>query len=68
MRRVGSIALVHETLSQTLDERVDFDDIADRVLAMVVDVGTGSGAPSGPAGRAASAYSRPRSRHRCRWC
>jgi two-component sensor histidine kinase/PAS domain-containing protein len=43
VRRVGSIALVHETLSQTLDERVDFDDIADRVLAMVVDVGSGGG-------------------------
>jgi two-component sensor histidine kinase len=41
VRRVGSIALVHETLSQTLDERVDFDEIADRVLAMVVDVGAG---------------------------
>ena len=43
VRRVGSIALVHETLSQTLDEKVDFDEIADRVLAMVVDVGTGAG-------------------------
>jgi PAS domain S-box-containing protein len=47
VRRVGSIALVHETLSQTLDERVDFDDIADRVLAMVVDVGSG-GAGAAP--------------------
>src|SRR5207248_11474166 len=35
VRRVGSIAIVHETLSQNLDERVEFDDIADRVLAMV---------------------------------
>jgi two-component sensor histidine kinase len=43
VRRVGSIALVHETLSQTLDERVDFDEIAERVLAMVVDVGAGAG-------------------------
>jgi len=48
VRRVGSIALVHETLSQTLDERVDFDEIADRVLEMVVDVGTGG--PGGPGG------------------
>ena len=31
MRRVGSIAIVHETLSQNLDERVEFDEIADRV-------------------------------------
>ena len=37
VRRVGSIALVHETLSQTLDERVEFDEIADRVLSMVLD-------------------------------
>jgi two-component system, sensor histidine kinase PdtaS len=50
VRRVGSIALVHETLSQTLDERVDFDEIADRVLAMVVDVG--SGGPGGATVRA----------------
>lgn len=35
VRRVGSIALVHETLSQNLDERVEFDEIADRVIAMV---------------------------------
>ncbi|MEU8138719.1 sensor histidine kinase [Streptodolium elevatio] len=38
VRRVGSIAIVHETLSQTLDERVDFDEIADRVLSMVTEV------------------------------
>ena len=37
VRRVGSIAIVHETLSQTLDERVNFDEIADRVLNMVMD-------------------------------
>jgi two-component sensor histidine kinase len=37
VRRVGSIAIVHETLSQTLDERVNFDEIADRVLSMVMD-------------------------------
>jgi two-component system, sensor histidine kinase PdtaS len=34
-RRVGSIALVHETLSRTLDEHVDFDEVADRVGALV---------------------------------
>lgn len=39
VRRVGSIAIVHETLSQTPDEVVAFDEIADRLLAMVVDVG-----------------------------
>ena len=31
VRRVGSIAIVHETLSQNLDERVEFDEIADRL-------------------------------------
>jgi two-component system, sensor histidine kinase PdtaS len=49
VRRVGSIAIVHETLSQTLDERVEFDEIADRVLAMVADFSAASGAaPGGP--------------------
>jgi two-component sensor histidine kinase len=43
VRRVSSIAVVHETLSGTLDERVDFDQIADSVAAMVGDV-TGGGA------------------------
>ena len=38
VRRVGSIAIVHETLSHALEETVDFDDIADRLGAMVVDV------------------------------
>ncbi|MFD1830085.1 MULTISPECIES: sensor histidine kinase [Streptomyces] len=42
VRRVGSIAIVHETLSQTLDERVEFDDIADRVLAMVAEIAPGT--------------------------
>ena len=38
VRRVASIALVHETLSLSLDERVAFDDIADKVLAMCAEV------------------------------
>ena len=33
-----SIALVHETLSLSLDERVDFDGIVDRLLGMLGDV------------------------------
>ncbi|MFK4598045.1 two-component sensor histidine kinase [Streptomyces pristinaespiralis] len=41
VRRVGSIAIVHETLSQNLDERVEFDDIADRVIAMVAEISPG---------------------------
>ena len=43
VRRVGSIALVHETLSQSLDESVDFDEIADRLRVMVTDVGSTGG-------------------------
>lgn len=38
VRRVSSIALVHETLSMSLDERVDFDGIVDRLVPMVTDV------------------------------
>ncbi|HUP99209.1 MAG TPA: sensor histidine kinase [Aeromicrobium sp.] len=38
VRRVGSIALVHETLSQSFDESVDFDEVADRLLRNVLDV------------------------------
>jgi two-component sensor histidine kinase len=38
VRRVGSIALVHETLSQSFDDNVAFDEIADRLLRTVLDV------------------------------
>ena len=34
-RRVGSIALVHETLSRTMHDSVDFDEVADRIAEMV---------------------------------
>jgi two-component sensor histidine kinase len=40
VRRVASIAVVHETLSTALDEKVAFDDIADKVLAMCAEVAT----------------------------
>jgi two-component sensor histidine kinase len=38
VRRVASIAMVHETLSMSLDERVDIDEVVDKVLAMVAEV------------------------------
>jgi two-component sensor histidine kinase len=38
MRRVATIALVHETLSQTLDEIVPFDDLVGRSLRLAADV------------------------------
>ena len=38
VRRVGTIAIVHETLSQAGEEHVDFDEIADRLGRMVTEV------------------------------
>jgi two-component sensor histidine kinase len=38
VRRVSSIALVHETLSQTLDQDVEFDGICDQMAATVLDL------------------------------
>jgi two-component sensor histidine kinase len=38
VRRVASIAFVHETLSLSMDETVDFDAITDRVASMVGEV------------------------------
>jgi two-component system, sensor histidine kinase PdtaS len=43
VRRVGSIALVHELLSTTPDESVPFDQVADRVLSMVAEVSSSEG-------------------------
>jgi two-component sensor histidine kinase len=45
VRRVGTIAIVHETLSQAFDESVAFDEVADRLAAMVTEVSSG-GAPA----------------------
>jgi len=38
VRRVGSIAIVHETLSEAVEEHVHFDQVADRLGRMVTDV------------------------------
>jgi two-component sensor histidine kinase len=38
MRRVTAIAVVHDTLSEGLDQNVDFDDVFDRVLMLVTEV------------------------------
>jgi two-component sensor histidine kinase len=38
VRRVGSIAIVHEILSQSVEENVEFDEIADRLGRMVTEV------------------------------
>ena len=42
-RRVQSIAAVHEILSRSFNDRVDFDDIADQILLMVGDVASPGG-------------------------
>ena len=39
VRRVSAIALVHETLSQADADAVEFDAVADRLVAMVSDLG-----------------------------
>ncbi|MGV8967643.1 MAG: sensor histidine kinase [Cellulomonas sp.] len=43
MRRVATIALVHETLSQTLDETVPFDVLVGRSLRLAADVASAGG-------------------------
>ena len=44
VRRVGSIALVHETLSQSIDENVAFDEVADRLRQVVTELGAADAA------------------------
>jgi two-component system, sensor histidine kinase PdtaS len=46
MSRVAAIAIVHETLSQTFDETVEFDRVADGLLRMVGDVAAFEGGVS----------------------
>jgi two-component sensor histidine kinase len=48
VRRVRAIAVVHDTLSQTLDGPVNFDDVADRLLAMMGELASADGTGSVP--------------------
>ena len=41
VRRVGAIAVVHETLAHTPGEKVDADEVTDRVIALVRDMAVG---------------------------
>lgn len=43
VRRVSSIALVHEMLSGSVDEEVDLDAVVDRLIPTLIDVWTPSG-------------------------
>ena len=38
MRRIASIALVHDTLSEGLNQNVDFDEVFNRVLMLSAEV------------------------------
>lgn len=40
VRRVTSIALVHDMLSMSVDEEVDLDEVVDRLVPIMVDVGS----------------------------
>ncbi|MET9326433.1 histidine kinase N-terminal domain-containing protein [Tsukamurella sp. NPDC003166] len=44
VRRVASIALVHETLSMSVDEHVDIDEVIDRLIPIMGDVAPAEGA------------------------
>jgi two-component sensor histidine kinase len=64
IRRISSIALVHETLSKDSSERVEFDDVASRVLDMVGEGMTSTGQPvsftlTGSAGQLPSEVATP---------
>ena len=69
VRRVGAIALVHETLSQGFDETVDFDDIVGRGLPAV---GRGGHARARRSRTQVRGLVRPAARRgrdrRWRWC
>ena len=63
VRRVSSIALVHDALSMSVDEEVNLDEVVDRILPIMNDVATGGHSdPDQPGGRPRGA--RRRSRHR----
>jgi two-component sensor histidine kinase len=47
VRRVAAIAVVHETLSQTYEEEVPFDAVADQLLGLVREVGGETAAAAG---------------------
>lgn len=42
MRRVSAIAVVHDTLSAGLSQKVDFDEVFDRVMMLAAEVASGS--------------------------
>ena len=64
MRRVGAIAVVHDTLSEGLTQNVDFDEVFDRALLLVAEVASAHNTTahpkrSGSFGVLPSAYATP---------
>ena len=49
-RRVATIALIHETLSTSVDDRVDMDQIVDRLVPMISDIAAAEGERPGASG------------------
>ena len=63
VRRVSSIALVHEMLSMSVDEEVNLDEVVDRMLPIMNDVATRVGHPDPRQPRRRTGCSRRRSGH-----
>ena len=64
MRRVAAIAVVHDTLSEGLNQIVDFDAVFDRVLLLIAEVASADNTTahpksSGKFGTLPSAYATP---------
>ena len=63
VRRVSSIALVHDALSMSVDEEVNLDEVVDRILPIMNDVATVDSAdPDQPRRRSRCARRGPRHR------
>ena len=67
VRRVGSIAVVHEILSANPDESVAFDEVCDRVCAMVTELSPPDARVAAEAGRALRGRAPRSSPRRWRW-
>ncbi|MEO6941572.1 MAG: histidine kinase N-terminal domain-containing protein [Terrimesophilobacter sp.] len=64
MRRVGAIAVVHDTLSEGLSQNVDFDAVFERVLLLIAEVASSHQTKAHPKftgsfGELPSAYATP---------
>lgn len=64
MRRVGAIAVVHDTLSEGLTQNVDFDVVFDRILKLIAEVASSHSTTAHPRfagsfGELPSAYATP---------